>query len=84
MHPQAGSVKGRGMTIKQRRCQHHPRPSFLSPQRVSFPSQQGQDGRRVQAALRREYKWAWSLCCACESSRKLRATQPATNCLPHI
>lgn len=67
---QVESVRGKGMTIKESRRLPHPRPSFPSLQRVSFPFQQGQDRRRVQAALQHEYKWTWSLLSS-ESSRKL-------------
>lgn len=41
----------------------------------------------VQAALRHEYKWARSLCCARERSHKLGkggATQPARLLLPRV
>lgn len=73
MHPPAPpSHKQSDRRMTRREAMAASTPSLLGVWRVSFPPQQGQDGRRVQAVLRHEYKCVWSLCRARESSRKLR------------
>lgn len=83
----SGSMGDRRMTRKEKLwLPPHSPPPLLAVRRVSFPPQQGQDGRRVQAALCREYKCVWSLCRARESSRKLPEegkTWPAANLPVH-